>query len=194
MFYNKLTADSDDEVRVVKSKKDKASDTILEIVNNIRNKRKVNDWSAIIDEFSKANEQVAKSVRLGLLPGPPKFYIRMLADLEDQVKETLKDKEAIKKMAKNSAKALDRMKLVIKKHNEGFKDEIADFRANPEKYEDDEEDSDDSSDEDSDESSDDSSDEDSDDSDSDSGSSDEEVKKKPTKAAAKKVRWDRDNV
>jgi hypothetical protein len=177
--------DSDDEKRVVKSKKDKASDTVMESVVRIRNLRKVNDWPALVDEFNKVNEMVAKTMKLGLLTGIPKFYIKMLADLQDQVTETVKDKDSIKKMTKVGAKAVDRMKLIIKKHNDTFKDEIADCRANPDKYEDEEKEE---------ESSDESSDEDSDDSDNDSDEdsgeessddSDEDVKKKPK---AKKVR------
>jgi hypothetical protein len=78
--------------------------------------------------------------------GLPKFYIKMLAGIEDLVKEVLKDSDAKKKMKPAVVRALQQMKLKVKKHNEKFKTAIEDFRSNPEKYEeidDDEEEEDD---------------------------------------------------
>eukprot|EP01034_Spumella_vulgaris_P021628 gene21628-27667_t len=100
----------------------------------------------------------------------------MLAELEDHVQLALKDKETIKKMKAVVSRALNQMKLQVRKHNETYKTEIADFRANPEKYAeaDEESDSDESS-------SDNSSDEDSD---GDESSSEEELAAKPKAKAA----------
>lgn len=148
----------------------------------------------IQEVFNNANKQIEKSKMLITQHGMPPSYIKMLAELEDHVLLTLKDKDAVKKMKPVVSKALNQMKLQIKKHNENYKAEIADFRANPDKYEeaaeesesDSESDSDsDSSDSDSDSS--DSSDSDSD-SDSDSSKSSAPAKKAPAAAATKKAK------
>lgn len=176
-------ADSGDEVRVVKSQKQRAFESITETINKLKNAKKNGDWPLIQDEFNNANKQIDKSKVLILQHGIPPAYIKMLAEVEDLVQATLKDKEAVKKMKPVVAKSLNQMKLQIKKHNENYKTEIADFRANPEKYEEVEE-SDSSSDEsnqDSDSDDDSDKDSDSDDSDEDSDSDDSVP---PAKAAA----------
>jgi translation initiation factor 3 subunit C len=147
-------------------------------VGKIKNARKTNDWSVIQDEFAVVNKMIEKSKMLILKDGLPNFYIRMLAEVEDHVQLALKDKEAIKKMKAVVSRALNQMKLQVRKHNDTYKTEIADFRANPEKYAEADEkgsDSDDSSDEDS-------SDEDSDE--DESSDEEEEVVKKPKAKAA----------
>jgi ElaB/YqjD/DUF883 family membrane-anchored ribosome-binding protein len=75
-----------------------------------------------------------KSKILILQHGLPLEYIKMLAELEDHLQTTLKDKEAIKRLKPAAAKSLNQMKLQVKKHNENYKAEIKDFRENPEKY------------------------------------------------------------
>lgn len=96
---------------------------------------KNNDWSLIQDEFGNVNKLIEKSKMLILKNGIPPFYIRMLAEVEDHVANALKDKEAVKKMKPVVARALNQMKLQVRKHNDGYKDQIADFRSNPGKYE-----------------------------------------------------------
>jgi translation initiation factor 3 subunit C len=149
-------------------------------VGKIKNARKTNDWSVIQDEFAVVNKMIEKSKMLILKDGLPNFYIRMLAEVEDHVQLALKDKEAIKKMKAVVSRALNQMKLQVRKHNDNYKTEIADFRANPEKYAEADEkgsDSDDSSDEDS-------SDEEDSDEDESSTEEEEELTKKPKAKAA----------
>lgn len=153
----------------------------------IRNARKNSDWPLIQDEFAGVNKLIEKSKMLILKDGLPNFYIKMLAEVEDHVQLALKDKEGIKKMKAVVARALNQMKLQVRKHNDTYKTEIADFRANPAKYQEADEDSDsDSSDDD--DSSDDS-DSDEDNSDEDDSESDEEDLAKPPakKPVSKKV-------
>lgn len=121
-------------MRVVKSQKDRAWDSMREGIARIKNAKKTNDWSLIQDEFDRVNKMIEKSKMLILKNGLPGFYIRMLAELEDYLGETLQDKEGVKRMKPTVKKALDRMKLSLKKHNKGFEKEIADFRAQPDKY------------------------------------------------------------
>lgn len=125
----------------MRSQKDRAFENINDIVAKFRNAQRNNDWPLIQEYFNNANKQIEKSRVLIAQHGMPSSYIKMLAELEDHVQVTLRDKEAIKKMKPVVSKALNQLKLQIKKHNENYKSEIADFRANPEKYEEVEEES-----------------------------------------------------
>ena len=132
----------------------------------------------IQDEFASVNKMIEKSKMLILQSGLPPFYVKMLAEVEDHVQLALKDKESIKKMKPVVSRALNQMKLQIRKHNENYKTEIADCRANPEKSDADSSSDDSSSDSDS-------SDESSDDSGSDSDASSESEKPKAKRPTAK---------
>ena len=54
-----------------------------------------------------------------------------MAELEDSLDVALKDKEAQKKMSKANGRALNRMKLQLRRHNKEFEAKIAEYRANP---------------------------------------------------------------
>ncbi len=192
--FSDSDSESDDEVRVVRSQKDKAWDSMLDGITKIKNAKKMNDWSAIQDEFEAVNKMIEKSKMLIAKNGIPKFYIKMLADVEDHVNNSLKDKETYGKMKPLMKKALDRMKLTVKKHNKLYEEQINDFRQHPEKYEEaevvveeeEEEDDDSSSDDDDDDDDSSSDDDDEDDKAKDDSSSDEDLMAKP-KAGFKKV-------
>lgn len=147
---------------------------MLESIVRIKNAKKTNDWSVIQDEFDEVNRMVEKSKMLITKNGIPKFYIKMLTEVEDHLWITLKDKDLMKSVKPVIGRAINRMKLTIKKHNKAYEEQILDCRANPEKYEEDvvakPEDS--------------SEDEDSESEDEDSDSEDEKPKSKPK---AKKV-------
>lgn len=52
--------------------------------------------------------------------GVPSFYVKLLANLEDLLTSTLKDKAAVKKMSATNTRSLNRMKLQLRKHNKGY--------------------------------------------------------------------------
>jgi len=124
-------SDSEDEVRVVKSAKEKAWDSMKETVAKIKNHMKINDWNGIQTNFEDVNKQIEKAKTLLVADGPPPFYIRLLAELEDFLAETLKDKDAQKKMNGPNARSLNRMKLLVRKHNKSYEEAIAAYRENP---------------------------------------------------------------
>lgn len=203
-----ITIGSEDEVRVVKSAKDKTWESLQDGITKLKNARRNGDWGAVQDQFNNVNKIIEKSKTLiQKNGGTPGFYIRMLAELEDSIQAALQDKEGFKKLKPIMQRSLNQLKLQVKKYNnENFKAEIADFRVNPDKYQDKEE-SDESSDEEEDDESDSDSDSDSGSSSSSSSSSEEDsdaesddldVKKKPpakpaakapVKPAVKKVRY-----
>jgi len=156
-------SESEDDVRVVKSAKDKALETIERACVQIKNFTKINDWTKIQTEFDVMCKQLdnAKAKQAIQAHGYPKFYIRCMGELEDALNSKLKNKVEQKKMAKENSKALIRMKGKVKKHNETIVKQLEEFRANPESFESEEEAESDESD-------------DSEESDEDSDASDEE--------------------
>ena len=77
------------------------------------------------------NKQVDKAKTHIHKEGLPRFYIRTLAELEDCLDIALKDKEGQKKMSKANGRALNRMKLQLRRHNKEFEAKISEYRANP---------------------------------------------------------------
>ena len=110
-------SDSDEEVRRVVSAKDKAWEAMEVDVKQVRNNMKNNDWANIQLKFEELNKKVEKQQNLIQKEGGvPKFYVRLLVDLEDFLRDTLKDKEGQKKMSKANGRALNRMKLQLRRH------------------------------------------------------------------------------
>lgn len=167
-------------MRVVKSQKDRAWDGIKDAISRIRNARKNSDWPQIQDEFETANRLIEKSKMLIMRDGLPKFYIKMLAEVEDHVQIAVKDKETVKKMKPVVSRALNQMKLKVKKHNENYRTEILDYRENPSKYEEEEEEADSEEDDDDDDDSDSDDSDSAESSDADGSESEEDITKKPT--------------
>jgi translation initiation factor 3 subunit C len=160
-------SDSEDEGRVVKSKKDKTWDDMREGIKRLNNAMSIGDWSVVQDEFDKMNVLVVKSKQVIAKSGLPKMYIRTLGEVEANVLTSVKDKQGVKALKKAAAQSLNRMKLTVRKHNKAYEMQINQWRANPVDFEEPKEDSESSG------SSSDSSDSNSDsdsDSDSDSGS------------------------
>lgn len=167
--------------RVVRSAKDRAWDGMKLEVTKLKNSMKINDWTGIQTEFDTLNKMIDKAKMHIMKEGLPRFYVKTLVELEDFLLEALKDKEAQKKMSTSNGRALNRMKLALRRHNKAYEKEMAEYRENPDAEEsssDDSSDDDSSDDDDSDDDSSDDSDSDddgtSDDSDSDSGEVSEE--------------------
>ncbi|KAF0688222.1 Aste57867_20092 [Aphanomyces stellatus] len=175
-------SESDDDVRVVVSAKDKALQALQLAVDAIKRYLKISDWSKIQTEFDAMEKQIsnAKAKQAIAQNGYPKYYIRCMAELEDEITDKLKNKT---KTSKENSKALIRMKGKIKKHNETIAKELTEYRKDPSAFEseeeedsDDEDDSDDDDDddEDDDEEEDDEDEEDDDDDDDDDDDEDDD--------------------
>ncbi|KAF4954091.1 hypothetical protein FGADI_5518 [Fusarium gaditjirri] len=124
--------DSDDEVRAkVKSAKDKRLDELESSIKQIENGQKNGDWTLISAEYEKLNRQVAK------LPGsrPPKPYIRILAELEDFMNESIaKQKVTPKKMNAIQNRSLNAVKQKVKKTNKEYQTQIDAYRADKDAF------------------------------------------------------------
>eukprot|EP00644_Phytophthora_capsici_P010446 jgi/Phyca11/116367/e_gw1.30.3.1 len=122
-------SDSDEEVRVVKSAKDKALENMERNCSAIKNHMKINDWTQIQTEFDELAKQLDRAKKT--MTTLPVFYLRTMVALEDFLAEKVKNKAEQKKMSKENSKALIRMKGKLKKQLEPLRKPIDDFRANP---------------------------------------------------------------
>ncbi|CAM1510368.1 Fc.00g007030.m01.CDS01 [Cosmosporella sp. VM-42] len=124
--------ESDEEVRAkVKSAKDKRLDELEASIKQIENGQKNGDWTLISAEYDKLNRQVAKLQ----YAKAPKLYIRILAELEDFMNESLaKQKVTPKKMNATQARALNAVKQKIKKTNKEYQTQIDAYREDKDAY------------------------------------------------------------
>ncbi|KAG0262626.1 Translation initiation factor 3 subunit c [Actinomortierella ambigua] len=127
--------ESEDEVRVVRSAKDKRFDEIEQAVTTMTNGQKIGDWVSVQNEFDKANKALQKAGGIIAQNGVPKFYIKAVAELEKAIQSAQeKEKSASKKMNASNSKALNSMKQKVKKNNRLYETEIAEYEKNPETY------------------------------------------------------------
>ena len=133
--------DSDDEVRVVKSAKDRALETFDKHISNIRNAMKNRDYYQLQTEFDELAKAMVKAKKI-LAEGVPRKLVRILCDLEDYVPERLADKAAFKKLSARQGRSLNRMKLTLKKHNKPYAVVMEHYRKNPDTGDDDDDDDD----------------------------------------------------
>jgi translation initiation factor 3 subunit C len=135
-------SDSEDEARVVKSAKERSIDAFTAHIKNLRTNMKNRDFKKIQSEFDDLSKAMIKAKKV-LAAGVPRQLVRILVDLEDFVTECLADKAAFKKLTPNQGRALNRMKLTLRKHNKPYQVVMDHYRKNPVTEEDDADDSDD---------------------------------------------------
>jgi translation initiation factor 3 subunit C len=63
--------------------------------------------------------------------GIPRFFVRLLCDLEDDVKTALADKNKFKKLSPSNGRALKRMKLTLNKYNKTYAGIMTEYRKDP---------------------------------------------------------------
>uniref|UniRef100_A0A7S2R1T0 Eukaryotic translation initiation factor 3 subunit C n=1 Tax=Eucampia antarctica TaxID=49252 RepID=A0A7S2R1T0_9STRA len=165
-------SDSDEsEVREVKSAKERAMVTLRTHIKGIKAGMKSRNYVDIQTDFKAMDKTLQKNLKV--LEGVPRMYVRMLVELQDDyLPGELGDKARFKKLSSAQGRALNGMKLALRKQSKTYGKLMDNYRENPVLS--DVESEADSSDSDSDDDS---------DSDSDSDSDDEEV----TTAVAKKV-------
>ena len=83
-------SESEDEGRVVRSAKDKRWEMLLSIITQLRNRLRIGDWVRAQDDFDSLNKALERAHAVVKKEGIPRFYIRMLAELEDAVQAVSK--------------------------------------------------------------------------------------------------------
>jgi translation initiation factor 3 subunit C len=93
---------------------------------------KTNDHKSLMDEFESLTKAMTKSTKVfDVNGGIPRFLVRMLCDLEDHVAKSLADKSSFKKLKPAQGRALNRMKLSLKKFTEKYRGIMDEYRKNP---------------------------------------------------------------
>ncbi|XP_057294670.1 eukaryotic translation initiation factor 3 subunit C-like [Hydractinia symbiolongicarpus] len=130
--------DEDDTKRVVCSAKDKRFDILQTTIKYMRNSMKINDIAKIQTEYENLTKEYDKSKNVVEREGIPNFYVKCLADLEDYLQQQWEDTKGRKKLHKLNAKALASLRQKLKKYNRNFEAKIEEYRADPDKFEEDE--------------------------------------------------------
>lgn len=125
----------DDEVRVVKSGKERALDIFGTHIANIRAAMKSRDYYQIQTEFDELAKAMIKAKKV-LAEGVPRSLVKILVDLEDYIPERLADRAAFRKLSARQGRALNRMKLTLKKHNKPYQVVMDHYRKNPDNEDD----------------------------------------------------------
>eukprot|EP00127_Corallochytrium_limacisporum_P002165 Clim_evm59s108 gene=Clim_evmTU59s108 len=124
-------SESEDEERVVKSKKDKRFEELAELGRNIRNHKNIKDWNAAQSDYD-AMEKALKKTK-GIVGGgaTPKIFLKYLIELDEAVEQAAADKEGRKKMSKTSVKALNALRQKLRKAVRAYEGEIELYKKDP---------------------------------------------------------------
>lgn len=127
-------SDSEEEVRVVKSAKERTFEALEDYIKKIRNAMKIKDYSTIQSNYDELIKTVSTSKTKSIIDkhgGLPRYFIRILCDLEDFITKMKKDKQAFKKLSPTQGRALNRMGLSMKKNHKTYEKLMKQYRANP---------------------------------------------------------------
>jgi translation initiation factor 3 subunit C len=117
--------ESEEDKIVIKSKKEKQMDEFRKSSTNMIEMMEFDDWVAVLSEFEKI---LKTSEEIG---NYPRFYIRALVKLEDEILEADKEKDFLKTMNSSNAKAFNAVKQKIKREAQNRKSEMGGFRDAP---------------------------------------------------------------
>uniref|UniRef100_A0A8C3P4A9 Eukaryotic translation initiation factor 3 subunit C n=1 Tax=Chrysemys picta bellii TaxID=8478 RepID=A0A8C3P4A9_CHRPI len=104
---------------------------LTNLIKTIRNAMKIRDVTKCLEEFELLGKAYGKAKSIVDKEGVPRFYVRILADLEQYLNELWEDKEGKKKMNKNNAKALSTLRQKIRKYNRDYESQISSYRQVP---------------------------------------------------------------
>ncbi|VDM43519.1 unnamed protein product [Toxocara canis] len=128
-------SDSEEEgqKRVVKAHKDRKFEELKDLIKQAKNSKNIKDMSKLLTTFEELCKvfEKTKSVLARQGMSTPRFYIRILAELEDFVNEQWEDKEARKTMSKANSKGLTTLRQKIRKYNKDMEAEVTAYRAEP---------------------------------------------------------------
>ena len=133
-IFQALSDDEEETKRIVRSAREKRYEALNTIIHSIRNSKKIKDFTKMESGFvdlTKAYEKAKPVVDREENGVTPRFFVRVLVELEDLINETWEDKEYRKKMNKNNSKSLGAMRQKLRKYIKEFEDDMAKFRENP---------------------------------------------------------------
>ena len=125
-FKFESSSESEEEHRTIKTMKDKRIDAFKLLLKEITNHTKINDFSALLDDFGNLGKELEKSKQWVEQEGIPMLYVKGLVIIEDCVNET--DRKSLSTL---QLRAWNTLKNRLKKHNKDYEDKIAEYRKNP---------------------------------------------------------------
>ncbi|EDK46060.1 conserved hypothetical protein [Lodderomyces elongisporus NRRL YB-4239] len=112
-------SDSDDEGRkVVKSAKEKLLDDMKASIEVINVNKRTNNWIVVLSEFEKLGKLINRANQQNF--GTPKFYVKLLASLDDSITETVNNEKDDKTMKADEARAFNTLRQRVKKQIKEF--------------------------------------------------------------------------
>ena len=129
-----MSDDEEEQKRVVRSAREKRYEALNTLIHSIRNSKKIKDFTKMETHFvdlQKAYEKAKPVIEKEENGVTPRFYVRILVELDDLINETWEDKDGRKRMSKNNSKSLGAMRQKLRKYIKDFDDDMAKFRENP---------------------------------------------------------------
>jgi len=127
--------EEEEQKRILRTTKEKRYGEILALIKQIKNHRKIKDFTKMLTAFENLVKAFAKAkpvVDKEEAGVTPRFYIRCLVEMSDLVDECWDDKEFKKKMNKDNAKSLTTLRQKLRKYmRENHYSEVAKYRENP---------------------------------------------------------------
>ena len=135
--------DETDEKRVVRSAKEKRYEALYANIKTIKNCKKTKDFNQMLSSFEELqkNFDKAKPIIAKEENGvTPRFFLRVLVEIEDLVNETWEDSAGRKNLSKINGKSLGALRQKIRKYiRDTHDDDVAKFRENPDADDDEQE-------------------------------------------------------
>ena len=124
------SSDDDDGVRVVLSGQQRFQEAVQASIVRLKKAMKQKDYYAVQTEFDDMAKNMIKNKQY-LSQGVPRPLVRILVDLEDFIALQHQDKGQFKTLSARQGRALNRMKLTLKKHNKAYQTVMKAYRLNP---------------------------------------------------------------
>ncbi|XP_059474557.1 eukaryotic translation initiation factor 3 subunit C-like isoform X3 [Neocloeon triangulifer] len=120
--FKKFKFDGEEEAakRVVRSTKEKRYEELTNLIKQIRNHKKIKDMSSMLSSFEELTRAYQKALPVVTKEEngvTPRFYVRILAELDAFINEVWEDKEGRKNMSKNNSKSLASMRQKLRKYS-----------------------------------------------------------------------------
>ena len=129
-----MSDDEEETKRVVRSAREKRYEALNQIIHNIRNSKKIKDFTKMETGFvdlTKAFDKAKPVIEKEENGVTPRFFIRILVELEEIINETWEDRDGRKRMSKNNSKSLSALRQKLRKYMKEFEEDITKFRENP---------------------------------------------------------------
>ena len=104
-----MSDDEEETKRIVRSAREKRYEALNNLIHSIRNSKKIKDFNKMETHFvdlCKAYEKAKPVIEKEEKGVTPRFYVRILVELDDLINETWEDKDGRKRMSKNNSKSL----------------------------------------------------------------------------------------